>query len=117
MFQEGMSEDVSINKFFDEAMVVELAQQAADLHQQMLARDHLKVGRGRGNFHLVSGSRCFGFFLIGSAVADTCGVMDEWRQNPNASSALEEIIPRVDNTAAQDIFKLTKGFTFSLICR
>jgi hypothetical protein len=31
-----MSEDVSINKFFDEAMMVELAQQAADLHQQML---------------------------------------------------------------------------------
>jgi hypothetical protein len=26
-----MSEDVSINKFFDEAMVVELAQQAADI--------------------------------------------------------------------------------------
>ncbi|KAK8545022.1 hypothetical protein V6N13_066336 [Hibiscus sabdariffa] len=34
--RKGMSEDVSINKFFDEAMVVELAQQAADLHQQML---------------------------------------------------------------------------------
>lgn len=35
-FWQGMSEDVSINKFFDEAMVVELAQQAADLHQQMM---------------------------------------------------------------------------------
>ncbi|XP_018833828.1 110 kDa U5 small nuclear ribonucleoprotein component CLO [Juglans regia] len=34
--RKGMSEDVSINKFFDEAMMVELAQQAADLHQQML---------------------------------------------------------------------------------
>ncbi|KAF9622920.1 hypothetical protein IFM89_035153 [Coptis chinensis] len=35
--RKGMSEDVSINKFFaDESMVVELAQQAADLHQQML---------------------------------------------------------------------------------
>lgn len=33
---QGMSEDVSIGKFFDEAMMVELAQQAADLHQQML---------------------------------------------------------------------------------
>ncbi|KAF9615429.1 hypothetical protein IFM89_023240 [Coptis chinensis] len=32
----GMSEGVCINKFFDESMVVELAQQAADLHQQML---------------------------------------------------------------------------------
>lgn len=34
--RKGMSEDVSINKFFDEAMVVELAQQAADLHLQMV---------------------------------------------------------------------------------
>ncbi|XP_011017938.1 PREDICTED: 116 kDa U5 small nuclear ribonucleoprotein component [Populus euphratica] len=34
--RKGMSEDVSINKFFDEAMVVELAQQAADIHQQMM---------------------------------------------------------------------------------
>ncbi|XP_020109365.1 110 kDa U5 small nuclear ribonucleoprotein component CLO-like isoform X2 [Ananas comosus] len=34
--RKGMSEDVSINKFFDEAMVNELAQQAADLHLQMM---------------------------------------------------------------------------------
>ncbi|EEF29877.1 116 kD U5 small nuclear ribonucleoprotein component, putative [Ricinus communis] len=34
--RKGMSEDVSINKFFDEAMVVELAHQAADIHQQMI---------------------------------------------------------------------------------
>lgn len=34
--RKGMSEDVSINRFFDEAMVVELAQQAADIHQQMI---------------------------------------------------------------------------------
>ncbi|CAL1385031.1 unnamed protein product [Linum trigynum] len=33
--RKGMSEDVSINKFFDEAMMVELAQQAADIHQMM----------------------------------------------------------------------------------
>ncbi|GKD52736.1 hypothetical protein Tco_1281712, partial [Tanacetum coccineum] len=32
----GMSEDVNIHKFFDEAMVVELAQHAAGLHQQMI---------------------------------------------------------------------------------
>ncbi|XXG72556.1 hypothetical protein AAC387_Pa07g1624 [Persea americana] len=34
--RKGMSEDVSINKFFDEAMVAELALQAAELHQQMI---------------------------------------------------------------------------------
>ncbi|KAF3948280.1 hypothetical protein CMV_025705 [Castanea mollissima] len=33
---KGMSEDVSINKFFDEAMMVELAQQSADLHHAMM---------------------------------------------------------------------------------
>ncbi|KAI4335619.1 hypothetical protein L6164_014251 [Bauhinia variegata] len=32
--RKGMSEDVSINKFFDEAMMVEMAQ--AELHQQMM---------------------------------------------------------------------------------
>lgn len=54
-------------------------------------------------------------FLFGSVVADTCVAMDEWHQNPNANSALEEIIPRVDNTTAQDISKVTKGVTFSLL--
>ncbi|KAI3962704.1 hypothetical protein MKW92_012918 [Papaver armeniacum] len=34
--RKGMSEDVSISKFFDEAMMVEFAQEAADFHQQML---------------------------------------------------------------------------------
>ncbi|PRQ55668.1 putative ribosomal protein S5 domain 2-type, subgroup [Rosa chinensis] len=34
--RKGMSEDVSISKFFDEAMMVELAQQEADIHQQMI---------------------------------------------------------------------------------
>lgn len=33
---QGMSEDVSGNKFFDEAMMVELAQQTGDLHLQMM---------------------------------------------------------------------------------
>ncbi|KAL3651774.1 Serine/threonine-protein kinase sapk2 [Castilleja foliolosa] len=37
-YSKGMSEDVSISKFFDEVMVVELAQQAADIHQQMIWR-------------------------------------------------------------------------------
>nr|XP_016447827.1 PREDICTED: 116 kDa U5 small nuclear ribonucleoprotein component-like [Nicotiana tabacum]XP_016447828.1 PREDICTED: 116 kDa U5 small nuclear ribonucleoprotein component-like [Nicotiana tabacum] len=34
--RKGMSEDVTINNFFDEAMMVELAQQDADLHLQMM---------------------------------------------------------------------------------
>ncbi|CAA2961339.1 transmembrane DDB_G0292058 [Olea europaea subsp. europaea] len=55
------------------------------------------------------------FLLVHNVVADTCVAMDEWHQNPNANSALEEIIPRVDNTTAQDISKVTKGVTFSLL--
>ncbi|KAJ4878900.1 Ribosomal protein S5/Elongation factor G/III/V family protein [Raphanus sativus] len=34
--RKGMSEDVSGNKFFDEAMMVELAQQTGDMHLQMM---------------------------------------------------------------------------------
>jgi len=36
LVMQGMSEDVSGNKFFDEAMMVELAQQTGDLHLQMI---------------------------------------------------------------------------------
>ncbi|KAJ1418727.1 Translation elongation factor EFTu-like, domain 2 [Sesbania bispinosa] len=35
--RKGMSEDVSIGKFFDDPMMMELAQQAADLHQQIMS--------------------------------------------------------------------------------
>lgn len=35
-FMQGMSEDVSINKFFDEAMMLELAQHAADHHHHII---------------------------------------------------------------------------------
>ncbi|KAL2534860.1 hypothetical protein Adt_08211 [Abeliophyllum distichum] len=55
------------------------------------------------------------FLLVHNVVADTCVAMDEWRQNTNSNSALEEIIPKVDNTTAQEIFKVTKGVTFSLV--
>lgn len=34
--RKGMSEDVSITKFFDEAMVLELAQHEADIHMQLM---------------------------------------------------------------------------------
>ncbi|CAI9100926.1 OLC1v1038117C1 [Oldenlandia corymbosa var. corymbosa] len=55
------------------------------------------------------------FLLVHNVVADTCVAMGEWLQNPDAHSALESIIPKVDNKTAQDIFLVTKGVTFGLI--
>lgn len=48
-------------------------------------------------------------------MTDTCVAMDEWLQNPNANSALERIIPKVDNKTTEDISSVTKGVTFGLI--
>uniref|UniRef100_A0A5B7BHK8 Uncharacterized protein n=1 Tax=Davidia involucrata TaxID=16924 RepID=A0A5B7BHK8_DAVIN len=53
--------------------------------------------------------------LIHNVVADTCIAMDEWLQNPTADSALEHIIPKVDNEMAQQIFNVTKGVTFGVV--
>lgn len=52
---------------------------------------------------------------ITSAVEDTCVAMDEWLQNPAANSALENIIPKVDNGTAQQIFSVSKGVTFGIV--
>lgn len=41
--------------------------------------------------------------------------MDEWLQNPTADSALENIIPKVDNETAQKIFSVSKGVTFGVV--
>lgn len=50
-----------------------------------------------------------------SLVTDTCVAMDEWLKNPEANSALERIIPKVDDRVTQDISAITKTVTFSLI--
>lgn len=55
------------------------------------------------------------FLLVHSLVTDTCVAMEEWLQNPEAHSALERIIPKVDDRVTQDISAITKTVTFSLI--
>ncbi|XP_071911838.1 uncharacterized protein [Coffea arabica] len=55
------------------------------------------------------------FLLVHNAVADTCVALDEWLQNPTAHSALEAIIPQVDNQTAQEISSVTKGVTFGVV--
>ncbi|KAL3535944.1 hypothetical protein ACH5RR_004405 [Cinchona calisaya] len=53
--------------------------------------------------------------LFASFIGDTCIAMDEWLQNPNARSALEEIIPKVDNKTAQEISSVTKGVSLGTV--
>lgn len=50
-----------------------------------------------------------------SAVADTCVAMDEWVQNPTAHTALDEILPCVDNTTAQQTLLQSRDVTRQLV--
>lgn len=50
-----------------------------------------------------------------SVVGDTCLAMDEWVQNPTAHTALDELIPCVDNATAQDTLIQTKTVTHSIV--
>lgn len=52
------------------------------------------------------------YFL--SAVADTCVAMDQWVQNPTAHTALDDILPCVDNATAQETLTRTKDVTFKI---
>lgn len=47
--------------------------------------------------------------------ADTCVAMDEWVQNPTAHSALDEILPCVDNATAQETLVRSKEVTSQLV--
>lgn len=47
-------------------------------------------------------------------VADTCVAMDEWVENPTAHTALDHIIPCVDNATAQETLLRTKEVTYQL---
>ncbi|XP_059636210.1 uncharacterized protein LOC132278441 [Cornus florida] len=53
--------------------------------------------------------------LIHNAVGDTCVALEEWVQNPKASSALEHVLPKVDDETSQKIYSLSKGSTVGLV--
>ncbi|XP_030546707.1 uncharacterized protein LOC115752594 isoform X1 [Rhodamnia argentea] len=57
---------------------------------------------------------CGVFLLLHNVVADTCVAMDEWVQNPTAHTALDDIIPCVDNATAQETLLRTKDVTYQL---
>ncbi|CAL5444156.1 unnamed protein product [Camellia sinensis] len=48
-------------------------------------------------------------------VGDTCTAMDEWVQNPTAHTALDDILPCVDSTTAQQTLSQSKEVNFQLV--
>ncbi|KAK3005642.1 hypothetical protein RJ639_017533, partial [Escallonia herrerae] len=53
-------------------------------------------------------------FLVYIVVGDTCVAMDQWVQNPTAKTALDDILPCVDNATAQDTLSQSRVVTFQL---
>ncbi|OMO65270.1 hypothetical protein CCACVL1_21567 [Corchorus capsularis] len=58
---------------------------------------------------------CGVFHLLHNVVGDACVAMDEWVQNPTAHTALDDIIPCVDNTTAQETLSQTKSVSYQLV--
>lgn len=54
-------------------------------------------------------------YIITSAVGDTCVAMDEWVQHPTAHTALDEILPCVDNATAQQTLLQSRDVTRQLV--
>ncbi|KAF8400577.1 hypothetical protein HHK36_013876 [Tetracentron sinense] len=50
-----------------------------------------------------------------SVVADTCVAMDQWVQHPTAHSALDDILPCVDNATSQESLLRSQEVTFQLV--
>ncbi|CAH9086810.1 unnamed protein product [Cuscuta europaea] len=57
---------------------------------------------------------CGIFLLLHNVTADSCVAMDQWVQNPTAHTALDDILPCVDNATAQDTLKKSKEVTYQL---
>lgn len=53
--------------------------------------------------------------LCSSVMADTCVAMDQWLQNPTAHTALDDILPCLDNATAQETLYESKYDTFQLV--
>jgi len=54
-------------------------------------------------------------FCFVSVVGDTCVAMDQWVQNPTAHTALDDILPCVDNATARETLTRTKLVTYQLV--
>ncbi|XP_044471256.1 uncharacterized protein LOC123200178 isoform X2 [Mangifera indica] len=58
---------------------------------------------------------CGVFLLLHNVVADSCVAMDEWVQHPTAHTALDDILPCVDNATAQETLLKSKNVTQQLV--
>ncbi|KAA8521611.1 hypothetical protein F0562_012284 [Nyssa sinensis] len=58
---------------------------------------------------------CGIFLILHNVTADTCVAMDQWLQNPTAHTALDDILPCVDNVTAQETLLRTKEVTSQLV--
>ncbi|KAL0016450.1 hypothetical protein SO802_003519 [Lithocarpus litseifolius] len=58
---------------------------------------------------------CGTFLLLHNVAADTCVAMDEWVQNPTSYTALDDILPCVDNATAQETLLRSKEVTSQLV--
>ncbi|KAI3967512.1 hypothetical protein MKX01_027250 [Papaver californicum] len=58
---------------------------------------------------------CGVFLLLHNVTADTCIAMNEWVQHPTAHTALDDILPCVDNATATETLLRTKEATRELV--
>ncbi|XP_021757840.1 uncharacterized protein LOC110722847 [Chenopodium quinoa] len=58
---------------------------------------------------------CGVFLVLHNVVADTCISMDQWVQNPTSHTALDDILPCVDNATAQETLLRSKEVTSQLV--
>ncbi|KAL0372256.1 UNVERIFIED_CONTAM: hypothetical protein Scaly_0907200 [Sesamum calycinum] len=58
---------------------------------------------------------CGIFLLLHNVTGDTCIAMKHWVQNPTAHTALDDILPCVDKTTAQDTLNRSKEVTSQLV--
>ncbi|KAK3004844.1 hypothetical protein RJ639_018654, partial [Escallonia herrerae] len=57
---------------------------------------------------------CGVFLALHNVVGDTCVAMDQWVQNPTAKTALDDILPCVDDATARDTLSQSRVVTFQL---
>ncbi|KAL6544365.1 hypothetical protein OROGR_010862 [Orobanche gracilis] len=58
---------------------------------------------------------CGIFLLLHNVTGDTCVAMNQWVENPTAQTALDDILPCVDKTIAQDTLNRSKEVTSHLV--
>ncbi|GFQ00438.1 hypothetical protein PHJA_002187800 [Phtheirospermum japonicum] len=58
---------------------------------------------------------CGIFLLLHNVTGDTCVSMNQWVQNPTAHTALDDVLPCVDNATAQETLAKSKEVTSQLV--